>query len=190
MIRTPPAPTSVTPERFSEHLDYLVDNAYRVLPVEQVLDDLAHRRALPERSVAITFDDAYLSVYNIARPMLDARDMPYSVFVSTAPIDAGSDNYMSREQLRRISEYGSTIGNHGVAHQSALARGRNESREEWLQRFRTDAISAQGVSSQSLLYGAPSRSILERDKTSDAERNYPYNIRTAHGPAATPDLTG
>jgi len=41
-----------------------------------------------------------------------------------------------------------------------------------------------------LLYGAPSRSILERDKTSDAERNYPYNIRTAHGPAATPDLTG
>ena len=49
---------------------------------------------------------------------------------------------------------------------------------EWLQRFRTDAISAQGVSPQSPLYGAPSRSILERDKTSDAERNYPYGARS------------
>lgn len=138
-----PPSTSVTPERFSEHLDYLEQNDFRVLPVERVLEHLAERKALPENTVAITFDDAYLSVYNIARPMLDAREMPYAVFVSTASIDGGSDRYMSWEQLRRISEHGGTVGNHGVGHRSALARGANESREEWLQRFRTDAVGAQ-----------------------------------------------
>jgi len=138
-----PSSTSVTPQQFSAHLDYLVENDYRVLPVEQILEHLAERRPLPENSIAVTFDDAYLSVYKIARPMLDARDMPYSVFVSTESIDHGYGNYMSWEQLRSTTEYGGSIGNHGTKHQSALARGHNESREDWLERFRQDAVQAQ-----------------------------------------------
>lgn len=138
-----PASTSVTPQQFSEHLDYLVANDYRVLPVVEILEHLAERKPLPENSIAISFDDAYLSVYKIARPMLDSRDMPYSVFVSTEAIDQGYGNYMTWEQLRSTTEYGGSIGNHGVKHQSALARGRNESREDWLERFRRDAVQAQ-----------------------------------------------
>jgi peptidoglycan/xylan/chitin deacetylase (PgdA/CDA1 family) len=138
-----PSSTSVTPERFAEHLDYLVAHDYRVLPVEEILERLAKRAPLPEDSIAITFDDAYLSVYNIARPMLDSREMPYTVFVSTEFIDLRYGNYMTWEQLRSIAAYGGTIGNHGVRHQSALARDRGETREKWLERFRADALQAQ-----------------------------------------------
>ncbi|MDZ7645474.1 MAG: polysaccharide deacetylase family protein [Woeseiaceae bacterium] len=118
-------------------------NHHRVLPVETILESLENGDPLPENSIAITFDDAYRSVYNIARPMLDARSMPYSVFVSTEFIDRSFGNYMTWEQLRRMTEGGGTIGNHGVKHQSALARGREESREDWLERFRLDAVQAQ-----------------------------------------------
>ncbi len=138
-----PASTSVTPARFAAQLEWLADHDYRVLPLPEVLDALAERRALPPNSVALTFDDAYLSVYNIARPMLEARGWPYSVFVSTEFIDKGYGNYVSWPQLRRMAEQGATIGNHGVRHQSALTRLRGESKADWLERFRLDALQAQ-----------------------------------------------
>lgn len=138
-----PASTSVTPEVFASHLEYLEENDFRVLPLDEVLDALADKKPLPENTVAITFDDAYRSVYTTARPMLEVRDWPYTVFVSTDYIDKGYDNYMSWAQLRAISDQRGIIGNHGVAHQSALARGRNESKEDWLERLRLDAVKAQ-----------------------------------------------
>ncbi|MEX2257065.1 MAG: polysaccharide deacetylase family protein [Woeseia sp.] len=138
-----PASTSVTPEVFASHLDYLEDNDFQVLPLDEVLDALAGKKPLPENTVAITFDDAYRSVYTTARPMLEVRGWPYTVFVSTDYIDKGYDNYMSWEQLRAISDQRGIIGNHGVAHQSALARGRNESKDDWLERLRLDAVKAQ-----------------------------------------------
>lgn len=138
-----PASTSVTPERFAAQLEWLADNDYNVLPLDELLDALKAGRALPENSVALTFDDAYLSVYNIARPMLEARGWPFAVFVSTEFIDKGYGNYMSWAQLRRMAEQGAIIGNHGVRHQSALTRLRGESKDEWLERFRLDAVQAQ-----------------------------------------------
>lgn len=138
-----PASTSVTPETFAAHLAYLDENDFRVLPLPEILEALREGVPLPENSIAITFDDAYRSVYNIARPMLEVRQMPYTVFVSTWYIDRAYGDYMSWEQLRRIADSGATIGNHGVAHESALQRRDGESREEWLQRFRENAVSAQ-----------------------------------------------
>ncbi|MGB5345518.1 MAG: polysaccharide deacetylase family protein [Woeseia sp.] len=138
-----PASTSVSPEAFARHLAYLADNDFNVLPLEQILEALRRREPLPDNSVAITFDDAYLSVYNIARPMLEVRQMPYTVFVSTSFIDEAYGAYMSWEQLKRISEAGATIGNHGVGHDSALTLRPGESRDELLTRFRVDAVTAQ-----------------------------------------------
>lgn len=141
--RDTPTSTSVTPEAFARHLDYLDEHDFTVVPLEQLLDALAERRPLPANSVAITFDDAYLSVYNVARPMLEVRGWPYTVFVSTGPVDAGYENYMSWEQLRRIVKEGAGLGNHGVTHRSALERNEGESVAEWLARFREDAVQAQ-----------------------------------------------
>ncbi|HZW59158.1 MAG TPA: polysaccharide deacetylase family protein [Woeseiaceae bacterium] len=138
-----PSSTSITPARFAAQLDYLEANDYRVMPLDEVAGRLAAREPLPENTVAITFDDAYRSVYTTARPMLEIRNWPYTVFVSTAYIDEGYDGYMSWPQLREIAQQGAIIGNHGVRHASALAHGANEPREAWLERVRIDAVSAQ-----------------------------------------------
>lgn len=138
-----PASTSTSPERFAEHLEYLEDNDYRVLALDEVARRLAGREPLPANAVAITFDDAYRSVYTTARPMLEIRGWPYAVFVSTEFIDGRYDSYMNWTELREIAAQGAIVGNHGVKHGSALARGRNESRDAWLERFRFDAVKAQ-----------------------------------------------
>ncbi|MCB1844505.1 MAG: hypothetical protein KDI09_16205, partial [Halioglobus sp.] len=58
-----PASTSVSPETFARHLRYLADEGYTVLSLEEVLWRLSKGKHFPKNSVAVTFDDAYASVY-------------------------------------------------------------------------------------------------------------------------------
>lgn len=50
---TPPS-TSVTPETFQAHLDYLAEHDYTVVPLSRVMGWLAGDADLPPRAVAIT----------------------------------------------------------------------------------------------------------------------------------------
>ena len=49
-------------------------------------DARAIGRALPERSVLITFDDGYRSVFELARPILRRYRIPAAVFVCSEPV--------------------------------------------------------------------------------------------------------
>lgn len=54
-----------------------------VVPLESALADLAARRPLPPRAVALTFDDGYLDNVTVAAPLLSAADMPATFFLVT-----------------------------------------------------------------------------------------------------------
>ena len=138
-----PGITSVTPEQFAAHLDYLEREHFEVLPLRQVVDAITHARALPERCVAITFDDAYRSIHDTAWLMLRARDMPATVFVSTAGVDRGLSAFMSWKQMREMAGKGITFENHSHSHGHLLRRLVNESQEDWEQRIAFDILTAQ-----------------------------------------------
>lgn len=134
-----PAATSVTPARFGQHLAFLADGGYRVWPLARILAAVYdNAEPLPENVVAITFDDAYESVYTEARPRLAARGWPYTVFVNTDAVDAGHEPYMSWDQLRALTGAGATIGNHSAAHGHMATPARRESRAEWRRRVKAD----------------------------------------------------
>ncbi|NDY95183.1 polysaccharide deacetylase family protein [Wenzhouxiangella limi] len=140
--QTPPS-TSVTPARFAAHLDYLDENDFEVWPVERLLAaaiDGAER--LPERVVAITFDDAYASVHRTAWPMLRERGWPFAVFANTDAIDAGHAPYMDWEALRELHNDGANIGNHSASHAHLIARQPGESARAWRERVRADLDQA------------------------------------------------
>ena len=59
---TTPRSTSVTVEEFRLQMDYLRDNGFTVLPLESIVKALQQHMPLPEKAIAITFDDAYISV--------------------------------------------------------------------------------------------------------------------------------
>ena len=131
-----PASTSISPDQFEAHLDYLDDNGYTVVPLSTVLDSVRDSVPLPDKAVAITFDDAYQSVHSTAWPKLRKREWPFTVFVSTEPIDDGSKGFMTWEQMKEMTM--AEFGSHGVGHIHLLAKEDGEGNGEWLERIGGD----------------------------------------------------
>lgn len=70
---------------FDEQMAWLARES-QVMPLEELLADA--RSGLPERAVAITFDDGYLDTLQTARPILERLGLPATVFATTRWLDA------------------------------------------------------------------------------------------------------
>jgi len=123
------ADLSTTPERFERQLALLAGRGYRGVTFSEAV--AAQGR---EKLVAVTFDDAYLSVLTLAKPILDRLGFPATVFAPTAGVDAGGvlswpgiDQWldgpheheltpMSWQQLRALAAGGWEIGSHTATH--------------------------------------------------------------------------
>lgn len=123
-----PAALSTTPERFREQLELVLARDYRPVTFEQAVEGGGGR------TVAVTFDDAYRSVLERARPIMDELGVPGTVFV---PTDwAGRDEPMSWpgihqwiggpheselhcmrwDELRELGASGWEVGSHTRSH--------------------------------------------------------------------------
>lgn len=126
--RTPPS-KSATEQEFLQHLIYLENNGFNVWPLEKIVDRLKRKQTIPDKTVAITFDHAYISVYDTALKHLSARKMPFTVFVAAAPVMKEHPLYMSWKQLREVQKAGGSIGSMGIT-ASNFAKGLPDERPE------------------------------------------------------------
>jgi peptidoglycan/xylan/chitin deacetylase (PgdA/CDA1 family) len=94
----------VTVEAFAAQLAYLARNDYRVIRLSELRDFLAGRRALHPRSVVITIDDGYVSVYQHAYPLLKKHHFPATVFVYTD--FAGAGDALTWSQMKEMVDSG------------------------------------------------------------------------------------
>ena len=62
--------TSIQINRFKEHLEELKNPKYKVMQLSTIKKDLKAGREFPEFTVAITIDDAFMSVYKEGWPLL------------------------------------------------------------------------------------------------------------------------
>lgn len=108
--------TSIKIEQFESHLAELKNGGYRVMDLPDIVKAIKNGKELPDKAVAITVDDAYLSVYQEAWPRLKELGYPFTLFVSTEPVDRGVRGYMSWDQIRELRREGVTIGHHTVTH--------------------------------------------------------------------------
>jgi peptidoglycan/xylan/chitin deacetylase (PgdA/CDA1 family) len=117
--------TNIRLDQFDAHLEKLANGDYTVLPLAKIIRDIQNGTELPDRTVAITIDDAYLSVFTEAWPRLKEKGLPFTIFVATDPVDNGHPNYMSWDQLRQLQASGVAIGSqtktHPHMHQISLA---------------------------------------------------------------------
>jgi peptidoglycan/xylan/chitin deacetylase (PgdA/CDA1 family) len=135
--------TSVTLEQLDAHLSHLAGAGYRVLPLAEIVSAISDGKELPDRTVAITIDDAYLSIYEEAFPRLRERGWPFTVFVCTDPVDQGLRDYLTWDRMREMKERGATFANHTATHDSLVERRSGESEEAWSRRVRADIDRAQ-----------------------------------------------
>lgn len=69
-----------------------------------------------EEPVIMTFDDALLSQYKYAFPVLRAWSLRGTFYVLLDYQD-GDHDYMTKEQIKEIADQGLEIGSHGYSHQ-------------------------------------------------------------------------
>ncbi len=138
-----PSSTSVDSATFAAHLDYLANHDFNVWPLSKILSHIVNGQPIPDNTVALTFDDAYASVYSEAFPRLKRRGWPFTVFVSTNYIDKHYKNYMTWDQLRDISQHGGELGNHSRSHPHLTRRNDGESEAQWRKRVRAEITGAQ-----------------------------------------------
>ncbi len=108
--------TNTTVEQLDEHIAKLTSGPYAVLPVSEIIERLAAGVNIPDRTVGITIDDAYRSVYEVAWPKFRAAGLPITIFASTAHLDGGSARHMKWAHLREMVERGAGVGHHTVSH--------------------------------------------------------------------------
>ncbi|WP_160165035.1 polysaccharide deacetylase family protein [Chrysiogenes arsenatis] len=135
--------TNVTHEQFAAHLAYLAQNDFSVWPLERLIAARTHGEAIPPRTVSITIDDAYASVYVVAFPLLQQYQFPATVFVPTDAIDSNLRGYMSWDQMREMTSHGIVFGNHTLSHTSFAERGAQESDSEYHARIHREVEGAQ-----------------------------------------------
>lgn len=72
-------------------------------------------KSIPERSVVITIDDGWKSVYTDAFPILKEFDYPFTLFLYKNYVDGGG-RALTTPMIEEMIKHGATIGSHSVSH--------------------------------------------------------------------------
>ena len=122
----------VTPQHFAQHLEILRKHTQPV-SLKQLAQ--AHREGnIPDRAVAITFDDGYANNFYQAKPLLEKYEIPATVFVTTDYLDQPREFWW--DELEQVllqpgqlpQQLSLTI--EGQQHQWDLGEARNYSQSE------------------------------------------------------------
>jgi len=91
---------------FEEHLKYLRDNGYKVIPLRQVVDFYLKKGPPPlPKSVVIVEDDAHKSVYTDMLPLAKKYRVPVTVFIYPSAV-SNAKYAMTWDQLRELKKTG------------------------------------------------------------------------------------
>lgn len=115
-----------TPDAFRKDMEQIRQAGYQALSFATVLDGVAGRVELPDKAVAITFDDGIACAYENAFPILQEFGYPASVFVVSSRVGGYNDfgerfglprrRMLTSNEVRELAESGVDIGSHTVNH--------------------------------------------------------------------------
>lgn len=108
--------TNIKTEQFIQQLDFFENNGFKVWPLSKIVHHLKNKIQMPDKVLAITIDDAYLSVYQIAYPLMLDRKIPFTLFVASGVVDDNYVAYMDWEQIKDMADHGVELGNHSANH--------------------------------------------------------------------------
>ncbi len=117
---------AVAPDLFDEHLAFLKERQYTPITVTDLVRARTLGHTLPERSIALTFDDAYGDFYDHAFPALRRYGFVATLYIPTAYVGGACDwlvpegetarPMVTWEQLAEMSASGIECGGHSHNH--------------------------------------------------------------------------
>lgn len=133
----------VSPEQFEKQVRYLSENGWHFFTMSELIES---KEALPEKSVAITFDDGYQDNYTNALPILKKYDAKATIYLV---VDRHNREWSSKrkqknnlgelmneaklsdEQVRELLDSGLIeIGSHTMTHDNLPQISKEQKHEE------------------------------------------------------------
>jgi len=97
---------TTTTSVLQSHIEYLLSNGYRVIPLRQLVNFYLHKGPAPApKSVVITVDDGHKTVYTEMFPFVRKYRIPVTLFIYPSAISNAS-YAMTWEQLRELQNTG------------------------------------------------------------------------------------
>jgi peptidoglycan/xylan/chitin deacetylase (PgdA/CDA1 family) len=88
--------------------------AYSVVTLDELVEATTAGRALPPRSVAITFDDGYADNHRLGLPVLRRLGLPATIYVATGGVEDGPPLWMSLVRALVLGAPGTSLEVPGV----------------------------------------------------------------------------
>lgn len=104
----------VTLHQFRDQMKALADSGYKTILPDELYNYLAYGTGLPAKPVMITYDDTDEEQFSLAKPEMDKYGFKGVYFIMT--ISIGRPRYMSREQIKQLSDEGHVIACHTWDH--------------------------------------------------------------------------
>ncbi len=89
---------------FDAQIKFLIDNGYKVIMPDDLLDAWENDKALPDKPVLITFDDGHEDIYKNVFPILQKYNVRATVFLVTDHI--GLEGYLTWDLVRALQNGG------------------------------------------------------------------------------------
>ena len=174
--------TNIRLEQFDRHLEILASGDYNVWPLGKIVTHLQKKQPLPDRTVGISIDDAYFSVYAEAWPRLKEKGFPFTLFVATDPVDRNQRGYMSWAQIRELQDAGAEIGSQTASHPHMYRLGAAENAAE-LAKSNDRFLTEIGIRPRLFAYpyGEYSLSVIAEVKAAGFTVAFGQNSGVAHG---------
>jgi peptidoglycan/xylan/chitin deacetylase (PgdA/CDA1 family) len=139
---------------FKEHIKMLADSGYHTILPDQLYNYLTKGTALPSKPIMLTFDDTDEDQFTIANPTLKKYGFKAVYFVMT--VSLGRPHYMTKEQVKQLSDEGNVIGSHTWDHHmtSKYKHDPNPKKDDWVVQIDKPTQKLQEITGKKIDYFA------------------------------------
>ena len=170
-------PLAVSPRRFRQQMELLAGNGYDVVGLAEAVE-LLEKGAVPERVIALNFDDGFLDVAQNALPTLERLGFRATVFLPTGVIDGTATfpwyrhqpRLLGWDEIRRLDDEGTLrFEAHSVTHPNLILLDGDAARYE-ISQSKTDLEARLGRPVEAFCY--PAGLFGERERGFVAEAGF------------------
>jgi peptidoglycan/xylan/chitin deacetylase (PgdA/CDA1 family) len=101
--------------KFRKQMEAIRQLGITVITMEDFTAWKKGTKLLPEKSILLTFDDGWKSVYTDAYPILKEFGFPFTIFLYKEYVDGGG-KALTTPMIQEMQAHGATIGSHSVSH--------------------------------------------------------------------------
>ncbi|SKB91595.1 polysaccharide deacetylase family protein [Daejeonella lutea] len=133
---------------FKSQMKMLADSGYNTILPDQLYNYLAYGAKLPKKPIMLTFDDTKLDQWTVAIPEMKKYGFKGVFFIMT--VSLGRPNYLSKDQVKQMSDAGHVIGSHTYDHQNV----KKYQGEDWVTQIEKPTKTLKEVTGKDIKYFA------------------------------------